>query len=44
VLFSGAAGGTSASVVGTTLGGTTATLVGTAAADGAGTAASLPSA
>ena len=41
VLFSGAAGGTSASVVGTTLGGTSATLVGTAAADGAGTAASL---
>ena len=41
VLFSGAAGGTSAAVVGTTLGGTTATLVGAAAADGAGTAASL---
>jgi len=41
VLFSGAAGGTSAAVVGTTLGGTSATLVGTAAADGAGTAASL---
>ena len=41
VLFSGAAGGTTAAVVGTTLGGTTATLVGTAAADGAGTAASL---
>ena len=41
VLFSGAAGGTTAAVVGTTLGGTSASLVGTAAADGAGTAASL---
>jgi flagellin len=41
VLFSGAAGGTTAAVVGTTLGGTSAPLVGTAAADGAGTAASL---
>ena len=36
VLFSGAAGGTSASVVGTTLGGTSASLVGTAALAGAG--------
>ena len=41
VLFSGAAGGTTAAVVGTTLGGTSAPLVGTAAANGAGTAASL---
>ncbi|ANW04962.1 DUF1522 domain-containing protein [Bradyrhizobium icense] len=41
VLFSGAAGGTTAATAATTLGGTSATLVGTAAADGAGTAASL---
>jgi len=41
VLFSGAAGGVTAAVGGTTLGGTSATLVGVAAADGAGTAASL---
>ena len=41
VLFSGAAGGTTAATGTTTLGGTSATLVGAAAADGAGTAASL---
>jgi len=41
VLFSGAAGGVTAAVTGTTLGGTSASLVGTAAANGAGTAASL---
>ncbi|UPK04398.1 DUF1522 domain-containing protein [Bradyrhizobium sp. 170] len=41
VLFSGAAGGTSAAVVGTTLGGTSASLVGTGAANGAGAANSL---
>ncbi|HKU07112.1 MAG TPA: DUF1522 domain-containing protein, partial [Bradyrhizobium sp.] len=41
VLFSGAAGGTTAATGTTTLGGTSATLVGTAAPDGAGTAASL---
>ena len=41
VLFSGAAGGTTAAAADTTLGGTSAPLVGTAAANGAGTAASL---
>ena len=41
VLFSGAAGGTTAATGGATLGGTSAPLAGTAAPDGAGTAASL---
>jgi flagellin-like hook-associated protein FlgL len=41
VLFSGAAGGVTAATSSTTLGGTSASLVGVAAADGAGTAASL---